>query len=353
MRHSQRFRGAMALFLVSVLTLLSCTALAAQKETQKEKDSKDAQKEKDSKGETPQGTPVLWKEPTDIATRNLLLGPGGEEMKPDLSQVTFDGSEQGGYSVKWNVRDGSGKKWVAKLGREAQPETVSLRLVWAAGYMTEVNYLIPCVHIVNAPKPPKDKSVERCEKDGFANVRFKAKPKGEKNVGGWSWNDNPFKGTKEFQGFVVLMALLNNWDLKDENNKIFYVPGEGEGQGELRYVVSDLGATFGKTGGPITHSRNEPKNYIRTGFVEKVEGDRVRFDYHGKNQGLFDNITVEQAKWIGDILSQLTEQQINDAFRAANYKPDEIEGLSQEVLARINELHRLNAPAAAGTSSGH
>ena len=344
MKHRQRFRGAVALFLISVLTLLSYPALAAQKDSKKGS--------KDAKDETPQGTPVLWKEPTDIASRNLLLGPGGEGMKPDLSQVVWDGQEGvPGYSVKWKVRDGAGKKWAVKLGREAQPETVAVRLVWAAGYVTEVNYLVPCVHIVNAPKPPKDKSVERCEKDGFANVRFEARPEGVKRLGEWGWKDNPFVGTKEFQGLTVLMALLNNWDLKDTNNRILYVPGDG-GQGELQYIISDLGATFGKTGGPISHSRNEPKKYIRSGFVEKVEGDRVRFDYHGKNGGLFDNITVEQAKWLGDLLSQLSDQQINDAFRAANYKPEDIEGLSQEVLARINELHVLGSPTPVPANTG-
>src|ERR1043165_347090 len=129
MRHSQRFRGAVALFLVSVLTLLSCTALAAQQE---------AQKEKDSKGETPQGTPVLWKEPADIATRNLLLGPGGEALKPDLSTVTWDGQEgEPGYSVKWKVRDGAGKKWAGKLGRGGPPETVAVPLGGAAASVSE------------------------------------------------------------------------------------------------------------------------------------------------------------------------------------------------------------------------
>src|SRR5947209_2983289 len=342
MKHRQRFRGVVALFLISVLSLSSYPALAAQKDSKKDS--------KGSKEETPQGTPVLWKEPTDIASRNLLLGPGGEGMKPDLSQVVWDGQEGvPGYSVKWKVRDGAGKKWVAKLGREAQPETVAVRLVWAAGYMTEVNYLMPCVHIVNAPKPPKDKSVERCEKDGFANVRFKTRAEGVKKLDNWSWDNNPFKGTKEFQGLVVMMALLNNWDLKDINNKIFFAPGGDGGQGELQYVVSDLGATFGKTGGPISHDRNEPNHYIKSGFVEKVEGERVKFDYHGKQSGLFDNITVEQAKWIGDLLSQLSKQQIDDAFRAANYKPEEIEALSYEVRARINELHSLHAP---GESAG-
>ena len=248
--------------------------------------------------------------------------------------------------MKWRVRDASGKKWVVKVGNEAQPETVATRLVWAAGYPTEVNYLVPCVQIVNAPKPRK--KVERCEGGkGYANVRFEARPDNHQRLEEWSWNENPFKGTKEFAGFVVLMGLLNNWDLKDSNNKIVYVPAEGGG--ELRYVVSDLGATFGKTGNFITHSRNEPEKYVKTGFVDKVEGGFVRFDYSGKNGGLLDAVTVEQARWIGDLLSKLSEEQVKDAFRAANYKPEEIEALAQEVMGRINALHSLPAPTTAGT----
>ncbi|MDT5293322.1 MAG: hypothetical protein QOJ76_202 [Acidobacteriota bacterium] len=336
MRSFNSFRKLTVIFLFASLAL-SSAVLAGQKDSKK-----------DEKKEAPQGTPVLWQEPTDIGSRNLLLGPGGEEMKPDISQVIWEETPPGeGYSVKWHVRDASGKKWVVKVGNEAQPETAAVRLLWAAGYPTEINYLVPCVQITNAPKPRKP--VKRCEGKGFANVRFEARPQGQTRLDMWSWSQNPFMGTKEFQGLVVLMGLVNNWDLKDENNKIIYVPGES-GDGELRYVISDLGATFGKTGGPISHSRNEPKKYVRTSLINKVEGDRVKFDYAGKNKGLFGNITVEQAKWIGDLLSQLSEEQVKDAFRAANYSPEEVEGLSQEVLARINELHSL--PATAATNAG-
>jgi hypothetical protein len=312
-------------------------AAAAQSDSKKKDEKKEA---------PPQGTPVLWQEPSDISTRSLLLGPGGEEMKPDLSQIIWEGTEEGGYSVKWRVRDASGRKWVVKVGNEAQPETAASRLVWAAGYSTEVTYLVPCVKIVNAPKPGK--KVEQCEGKGYANVRFEARPESVKRLDNWSWNENLFKGTKEFTGLVVLMGLLNNWDLKDTNNKVVYFPGEG-GQGELRYIISDLGATFGKTGNFITHSRNEPEKYVKTGFVDKVEGGYVRFDYNGKNGGLFDAVTVEQARWIGDVLSQLSEEQVKDAFRAANYKPAEVEALAQEVLGRINALHSLPAPTTAST----
>jgi hypothetical protein len=291
----------------------------------------------------PQGTPVLWQDPGDISTRDLTLGPGGEEMKPDVSNVTFVKDETGnGYSVKYRVRDGAGNIWIAKVGNEAQPEVAAVRLAWAVGYVTEINYLYPCVQIKGATPPRK--KVDRCEGDGFANVRFEARPKDVKRSDMWSWKKNPFTGTNEFKGLIVLMGLLNNWDLKDENNKVLVVPGEG-GQNELRYIISDLGATFGKTGGFISHSRNEPENFAKSKFVKGVEKGRVRFDYSGKNSGLFDDITVEQAKWIGDLLSRLSDQQLSDAFKAANFEEQEIQVLTEAVRARINQLVNLSGPA--------
>src|ERR1051325_3207986 len=62
------------------------------------------------------GEAVLWREPADITSRDLILGPGGEDKKPDLSNVTFVSEDPEGYSVKYHVRDGSGRKWVVKLG---------------------------------------------------------------------------------------------------------------------------------------------------------------------------------------------------------------------------------------------
>ena len=41
---------------------------------------------KDDKELMKSGRPVLW-EQANVAGRDLFLGPGGEEMKPDLSKV--------------------------------------------------------------------------------------------------------------------------------------------------------------------------------------------------------------------------------------------------------------------------
>ena len=290
----------------------------------------------------PEGTPVLWRAPDDIIARDLYRGPGGEQMRPDLRRVTFVKEETGGYSKKYRVRDGAGREWVAKLGKEAQSETAAVRLVWAVGYMTEINYLAPCVRIEGAPDPGKD--FERCQGGGLANVRFEARPENVKRLDEWKWSENPFINTRELKGLVVMMALLNNWDIKDTNNKLLHVPAAGGERGELRYIVSDLGATFGrvKLDVPalwrIRRNRNDPEDYAKDAFLEDVKDGQVYLFYKGKRQDLFDDIRVDEARWIAGLLSKLTKRQIEDAFRAANYTPGEVQILTEAVMARIGEL---------------
>ena len=289
------------------------------------------QDKKEKKKEPPKGTPVLWREHADVSALDLLLGPGGEEMKPDLSRLTFIKEEKGGYSKKYRVRDGKGRVWVAKVGKEAQPETAVTRLVWAAGYVTEITYLAPRATIEG--------------KGTFENVRFEARPDNVERFGEWRWASNPFSGKRELQGLKIMMALVENWDLKDDNNRILAVSGAGGT--ELHYIVSDLGATIGKTGGqsgPIAFlrqvkgTRNAPTDYASDKFIEGVEAGRVRFSYEGKNKALMQDITVEDAQWLGQILSRLSDKQLEDAFRAANYTDAEVRLLATSVRARINQL---------------
>lgn len=287
----------------------------------------------------PQGTPVLWQEPTDIESRNLFDGPGGQAMRPNLSNVTFIRDQTRGFSTNYRVRDGDGKTWVAKIGKEAQPETSAARFLWALGYKTEINYLIPCIHIKGAPQSRG--KIERCEGNGIANVKLEARPKNIKRLESWTWANNRFTGTNEFQGMLVLMSLINNWDLKDDNNRILFVSAGEGGRPELHYIISDLGATFGKTGGFISRNRNSPESFAKSRFVEGVEGNVVSFSYSGKNTGLFKNITIDQTRWIANWLSRLSEQQISDAFRAANYSPEEVALLTRAMRARIDQVAKV------------
>lgn len=299
-----------------------------------------AGKDKEKQKERPRGMPVLWRAPADIEARDLFLGPGGEALRPDLSSITFLKEETGGYSKKYRIRDGAGREWVAKIGKEAQSETAAVRLVWAVGYHTEVNYLVPRLTIPG--------------KGTFENVRLEARPQNIKRLDEWKWDENPFAGRKELQGLLVLMALLNNWDIKDANNKILQVRNADTGRYELRYIISDLGATFGrvKSALPIVwrirRSRNEPADYQESEFIDEVKGRNVYLAYRGKREDLFDDIRLSEARWIGNWLARLSDAQLRAAFRAANYEPAEINMLVGEVRRRINELVRLPGEQRAG-----
>ena len=299
------------------LTLLVSSVLAVPQKSKKDK--------------VPKGTPVLWRR-VDIRSRDLLLGPGGAAMKPDLRRITFIEEQKGGYSKKYKVRDASGREWSAKIGKEAQSETAAVRLLWALGYVTEINYLAPIATIEG--------------KGTFNNVRFEARPDNVKRLDEWKWSNNPFVNTRELQGLKVMMAFINNWDIKDSNNEILQV--RTDRGNELQYVISDLGATFGQSGStPIvwrfTRSRNNPKKYADAEFVDVLVDNNVYFHYGGKRGSLFGDITVGDAQWIGGLLSQLSTNQIRDAFRAANYTPAEVELLTNEVKERTNEIVRLRS----------
>jgi hypothetical protein len=319
--HTQRGASAVGLIVLTLAFLLSFSFSEAAAKSKKAK-------------QVPRGVPVLWKTPSDISTRDLYLGPGGERMKPDLRRVKFIKEEKTGHSKKYRIRDAAGKVWIAKLGSESQSETAAVRLLWAVGYEGEVNYLVPRLTIPG--------------QGTFENVRLEARPSSEKRIGEWKWDENPFIRKPEFQGLKVMMLLLSNWDIKDSNNEIIRVKGTKT----LRYIISDLGATFGKTGNlPVlwrfTRSRNKPEDYEKAKFIEGVKGNVVNFRYGGKKREIFDDITIDQAKWIGGWLSQLSREQIIDAFRAANYNAEEVQMLTDAVQDRIDQLVNLPASSVA------
>ena len=313
MNHTRKLRAIVLFTLIFSLTSLDIGVANAKKK----------------KKEAVTGTPVLWQQPDDITSRDLFLGPGGAAMRPDLRRITFIKEEKGGYSKKYRIRDGSGREWVAKIGKEAQSEISAVRLLWGLGYLTEVNYLVPRITIPG--------------KGTFTNVRLEARPENWKREGEWKWKQNPFTGTPQLQGLKIMMALINNWDLKDSNNVIIKDRGD---KGELRYVISDLGATFGHASTTpllwrITRSRNNPEKYAKSNFFEKVKGDRVVLHFGGKNRGLMNDIRINDAQWIASLLSQISDQQLRDAFRAANYTPGQVDVLAREVRERTNELVSL------------
>lgn len=294
----------------------------------------------------------LWNQPTDIASRNLFFGPGGDAHQPGKT-FTFVKEDPHGSNPKFTVKDENGVKWKVKLGDEAQPETAASRLLWAAGYYADEDYFVPALHVAGLEGQLK-RGANLVQAGGTVlNVRLKREDD-RKKLGTWSWRHSSFRGTREFNGLRVMMALINNWDLKDENNAIL------EESGKRIYEVSDIGATFGTNG--VLLDKDKAKGNLHSfqnaKFITNITADHVSFgtpampslpyvfnmwDYDRRERlrWIGKDIPRADAKWIGGILSQLSPAQLNDAFRASGYSQAQIDSFTWAMRLRIGELNSL------------
>jgi hypothetical protein len=340
--------GKNTLFLLIVLTLLVSVPLMAQKKQNEQ---------------TAAGVPVLWRDPGNISTRDLKYGPGSRELSP-VGPFIFVSEESTGESPKFRVTDARGETWVVKLGVEAQAETVATRLLWSVGYFADEAYYLDRVEVNNLPSLSRGQNYVE-GKSTIRGARFEPKRKNVDRGANWDWEENPFVKSRELDGLKVLMILLGNYDTRLANNKILTATNAETGSLEARYVATDVGATLGKVGGlGGKRSKNSLPDFRSSKFILGVENGIVKFDYNTTPKGMgkfasffkpsyrssqarkeraMRTITVENARWIGSLLSRVTDEQLRDAFRAANYDGETMEGFIKVLRERIDQLNRLDS----------
>jgi hypothetical protein len=298
----------------------------------------------------PGRTGVIWQDRGDVAALDLAGGSGGKDHEPG-NAFTFIEESSGGTSPKFEVLDEHGIKWKVKLGEEAKSETAATRLLWAAGYLVDEVYYRPSIRVLGLPRLARGREFVS-EGDTVSGARLEREREPGTSTT-WSWYDNPFVGTREFNGLKVMMALINNWDLKDVNNRLSHSSGGG-----ARYEITDVGATFGRTGNVITRSKSVPKDYAETTFIEEATADYVDFvlqsrpffplvvhlpAYRSRTrmESIVKRIPIDDARWVGNRLGQLSAEQVGDCFRASGFSPSDIEAYTRVVMQRIALLKTL------------
>lgn len=298
---------------------------------------------------------VLWRNPGNIATRDLYYGAGGKQRQP-RGKFTFVKEDLDGFNPKFVVRDQDGSEWKVKIGPESRAETAATRFLWAVGYFADEDYLVPILRVAKMPRLSRGQS-EISPDGSMRNARLERRFGDAEKIGYWRWRQVP--RSRELNGLKVMMALVNNWDLKDSNTAIYDLKQKGEPQ--RIYLVSDIGATFGRTSFAVKAKKSHLDTYMRSKFITKVTPEYVdlrtpsrppmlsifivphfiQHITHLDRMSFNKRIPREDAKWIGQLLGRLSPRQIRSAFRAAGYSPAEVEGFSQVVENRIAQLGDL------------
>jgi hypothetical protein len=291
---------------------------------------------------------VLWRDPGAIAAKDLSWGPGSPESAP-RAPFTFVSEDTGGTKPKIEVTDANGVLWNVKFAgtskgsNEVHSEIAATRLAWALGYFVEELYFVRGGTIENVPA--LERAARAVAPDGtFGLARFERRHADIERTGrGWSIHNNPFKGTKELSGLHILIALLNNWDVRSANTNVLRTRGP-DGQLEDRFIVSDFGATFGRMGRPAVFpswNRWSLEDYQRESFITKVDDEHVFLHYEGFHP--IERVPLEHARWFSDLASALTHEQIEQAFEAAGASAQEVSGFSARLQEKLAELREAVA----------
>lgn len=271
----------------------------------------------------------LWKDPGNVAARDLRWGRGGKALMPPANgEFEFKGTDTTGYSPGYDVVDAAGRKWDVKTGDEGQTEVMASRLLWAIGYHQPIVYFVPEWTMKNGPVARPNSGRFRLGSDHDAD-------------GDWSWAENPFIGTRQLKGLVVANLLINNWDLKPSQNRIYT-----EVRNPSRwFVVQDLGASFGKTAWPVGN-RNNIDDFESQKFIVGVENGRVQFDYHARHRELLEDITPADVTWVCKLFNRITDKQWTDLFAGAAIAPDIGVRYTRKLKSKIQEGLALQSQGA-------
>lgn len=272
----------------------------------------------------------LWQDPGDVAARDLRWGRGGRAMLPSPDvDYQFEAIDAVGYSAGYDVVDPEGRRWDVKTGEEAQPELIASRVLWAIGFHQPIVYFVSEWRLANGP----------VEKPLPGRFRLESDHAG---AGDWSWTENPFKGTRELRGLLLANLLINNWDLKTTNNRIYVMTSATTT--ERWFVVQDLGASLGKTAWPVGN-RNRVADFETQDFIVGVQDGRVQVDYQARRRQLLEDLTPADVVWITELLSRITDRQWADVFEAAAMPGDVSARYIRKIKSKIQEGLALQAPA--------
>jgi hypothetical protein len=138
------------------------------------------------------------------------------------------------------------------------------------------------------------------------------------------------------------MTMINNWDINGaRNNKVVRAVAP-DGRVERQLVVADLGGTFGKMGGLLSHSKWDLDDFRRVPFLDGVSGGMLTLAYRGGEKTI-GRVPLEHARWFATLASQLSEAQIRRAFEAAGATPQEVDGFTAKLVEKIAALRAVTA----------
>ena len=270
--------------------------------------------------------------PTNTSSKDLWRGPQGENSFEPGATVTceyFD-KKMSGASPKFACRLPDGDELKVKYGGEngeVYGEVVASRLFWALGFGADHMY---SVKVICHGCPEKVAGVINDKGDHILNpAAVERKLPGKELVDQWKWevldqvDEKSGGATKaERDALKLLAVLIQHSDSKPDQQRIICIDQaetDAAGCKQPLMMINDLGITFGRA----NRFNQQPLGSMNLAdwSAEPVWKDTA--GCVGNLSGSFTGtlkepvISEEGRKFLSDLLTQLSDQQLRDMFAAA------------------------------------
>ena len=246
----------------------------------------------------------LWVEPDHA--RSLLGQSAASSSRPIRRRRTRSSRSSAAASAgaTRSTARASGE-WSAKFPPEAPTEVVASRILWAVGYHQPPIYYLGQVDW----RRRRRRRIRSCRRafarrDPAINGRVRIERQGQLVV-------LPKSVRRHAPAEGAARAAGDARQLRPEGRQQRALRAERDRSRAHASGTSprDLGHTFGRTG-VLDAPRGDVEVFEKTPFISGMVNGRVQFDWRGRHDALFDDITPADVRWICERLAAPDRQAV-------------------------------------------
>jgi hypothetical protein len=174
-----------------------------------------------------------------------------------------------------------------------------------------------------------------------ANIQIKDET--AKSVGPWDFGGLGHENRRELRGAGLLAAWLGWFDSRFENTRLKV--GQVDGHHELVHYFTDLGGGLGRGTG-IFSPRGELPNAFDWTFTRTTTNTdgghsfRITGFKPIDNTPAFEQMTMDDARWMARLIAQLTEEQIVQGLVGSGFDTTQVKLYTEKLVSRRDQLIR-------------
>jgi hypothetical protein len=180
-----------------------------------------------------------------------------------------------------------------------------------------------------------------------ANIQYRETE--GRSLGPWEFGGLGHEELRELRGVALLGAWIGWFDSRFENTRLRLEPGSreaGPGGGRYRHYFTDLGGGLGRAVGPLSRCGESPNQFDWTFTLPRVVQGPGRMTIPFRIVGYepiedtpaFEQMTWDDARWMGRWIGRLSEEQVVAALIASGFDAAQVVLYSGKLAARRDQM---------------